>query len=169
MRILITSVTVAVGVAAPLAAQSSGPCAGEVFHLPARLAGTWQEFTVTPDGERLEGELQSMFEAGGCAFAQQFRSRDGSFTFRSLGYVDGESGRWREHFVLSNGRTAVYEWVADGPDIVLNRLQPAGPDLFRLRVTQIRTNSYEVIEERSRDGGATWARGERTITRRIAS
>jgi hypothetical protein len=31
----------------------------------------------------------------------------------------------------------------------------------------MRAGSYEVLEERSSDGGATWTPGERTITRRV--
>jgi hypothetical protein len=156
--------------ASGLGAQESTECTGGVFQLPAPMVGRWQELTVTPDGEVLAGELTSSFEAGGCAFTQRFRSADGSLTFRSLAFVDRASGRWRERYVLSNGRTAAYEWVPDGDDIFHVRVEPpsvSGGESYRLRISKIRAGSYEVLEERSTDGGATWTAGERTVTRRL--
>jgi len=157
-----------VGCGGTVVGQPSKPCDGHPYDLAARLVGVWEELTVTPEGERLEGELRSELEAAGCAFVQEFESVDGSFTFRSLGHVDPESGHWRERFVLSTGRVALYEWVPEGADILLLRLEPVEEELFRLRVTDIGPDSYDVLEERSRDGGATWVQGERTHTRRVA-
>jgi hypothetical protein len=134
--------------------------------MPVPLVGTWHEYTVTPSGEVFEGELRSSLEAGACAYVQTFVSRDGTFTFRSLGYVDAASGVWREQFVLSNGATAEYVWERDGVDILLNRTSPSGT-VYRLRITEITPNSYVVVEERLSDEDRSWSQGERTITRRV--
>jgi hypothetical protein len=131
------------------------------------LVGTWHEFTVTPAGLVFEGELRSSLEMGGCAFIQAFVSADSTFTFRSLGYFNDELNTWIEHFVLSNGRTATYQWERVGADILLNRTQPdAGR--FRLRVTEIQADSYVVVEERRAADWDEWRQGERTMTRRVS-
>ena len=111
-------------------------------------------------------ELRSSLEAGACAFIQRFVSSDGTFTFRSLGYFNDELNRWIEHFVLSNGRTATYEWERDGADILLNRAAP-DPGRFRLRVTEIQADSFVVVEERRAADSAEWRQGERTVSRRV--
>lgn len=144
------------------------PCRSELHDIARPLVGNWHEFTITPAGEVFEGELRSTLEADGCAFVQSFVSADGAFTFRSLGYVDAGRGAWVEQFVLSDGRTAVYEWVQDGSDILLNRLQ-SQPDHYRLRITELTQDTYLVIEERRMAGASEWAQGERTRTRRVGS
>lgn len=143
-------------------------CSSGAHELPTPLVGTWHEFTVAPTGLVFEGELRSSLEAGGCAFVQSFVSSDSSFTFRSLGYFNDELGTWIEHFVLSNGRTATYQWERDGPDLLLNRTAP-NPGRYRLRVAEIQADSYVVIEE-SRDADSSeWRQGERTLTRRVST
>jgi hypothetical protein len=149
------------------AIQAADNCITPTHRLPAPLVGRWREYTAREDGEVLEGELQSEIVAGGCAFVQRFVSVGGEFTFRSLGNVDTASGRWRERFVLSNGRTAEYEWTVDSDDILLVRLDAPDDALFRLRLTKIGEDSYEVWEERSGDGGDSWVRGEVTVARRV--
>lgn len=149
------------------ALAQDAPCRSGAHQLPTPLVGTWHEFTVAPTGLVFEGELRSSLEAGGCAFIQTFISSDSTFMFRSLGYFSEELGTWIEHFVLSDGRTATYQWERDGADILLNRTEPdTGP--FRLRVTQIEADSYVVIEERRTGDSAEWRQGERTLTRRVA-
>lgn len=85
-------------------AEAVPACSGEAYELARRFAGAWQEFTVTAGGERLEGRLDSTLEAGGCAITQTFAGVDGTFSFRSLGYVEASTGQWVETYVLSNGR-----------------------------------------------------------------
>lgn len=149
------------------AAEAQGTtCRSDAHRLPTPLVGTWHEFTMAPAGLVFEGELKSSLEAGGCAFIQTFVSSDSTFTFRSLGYVDPEQNTWIEHFVLSDGRTATYQWEPDGADILLNRTEPVA-GFFRLRVTDIQANSYVVIEERRTTDSAQWRQGERTLTRRV--
>lgn len=161
------SLAAALTLAANAAAQDR-PCVSEVHDLATPLVGTWHEFTIRPTGEVFEGELRSALEADGCAFVQSFVSADGALTFRSLGYVDADRNAWVEQFVLSNGRTAVYEWARDGSDILLNRVS-SEPDRFRLRITELEQDSYLVIEERLSAGASEWTPGERTMTRRVES
>jgi hypothetical protein len=140
----------------------------EAYDLARRFAGDWQEFTVTPEGERLEGTLRSTFDAGGCAITQTFESADGGFTFRSLGYVEAASGQWIETYVLSNGRVASYRWRVDGEDVVIDRIGGGDPaSRRRLRVTFLGPDAYRVIEESSPAGKEHWTGGTETMTRRI--
>jgi len=108
--------------AAGAGAQAESACAGPAYDLARPFVGAWQEFSVTPEGERLEGRLDTAFEAGGCAIAQAYTSADGAFTFRSLGYVDAASGEWQETYVLSDNRPATYRWQAEGDDILIVRI-----------------------------------------------
>lgn len=149
------------------ALAQSATCSSAAHQLPTPLEGIWHEFTVTPTGLRFEGELRSSLELGGCAFIQAFVGSDSTFMFRSLGYFNDELNMWIEHFVLSNGKTATYQWERDGADILLNRAEPdAGR--FRLRVTEIQADSYVVVEERRAAESAEWRQGERTLARRVS-
>ena len=154
--------------AAAAGAQEESACAGPAYDLARRFVGAWQEFSVTPDGERLEGRLDTMLEAGGCAIAQSFSSPDGAFSFRSLGYVDPAGGEWQETYVLSNNRPATYRWQADGDDVLIVRI--AGGDAHvrrRLRVTFLDPDTYRVTVETSPAGADDWTAGLVTMTRRV--
>ena len=156
-----------VGSMAALALQAA-TCQSEVHQVPQALVGVWQEFTITPTGLVLEGELRSELTAAGCAYVQSFKSPDGQFSFRSLGHVDAEQGNWIEYFVLSNGKTATYRWETVDDGILLHRVAPEAGQ-FRLRITQIQPDSYVVIEERRPADSDQWHPGERTLTRRVSA
>ena len=64
-------------IAAAAGAQAEDACAGAAYDLARRFVGAWQEFSVTPEGERLERRLDTTFEAGGCAIAQAYASPGG--------------------------------------------------------------------------------------------
>jgi hypothetical protein len=154
--------------AAAAGAQEEGTCIGPAYDLARRFVGAWQEFSVTPDGERLEGRLDTALEAGGCAIAQTFTSPDGAFSFRSLGYVDPASGEWRETYVLSNNRPASYRWQAEGDDILIVRTMGGDADVRRrLRVTFLDPDTYRVTVETSPAGEDDWTAGLVTMTRRV--
>lgn len=148
-----------------LSAQEPPVCRSAAHRTAAPLVGVWREYTVTDSAEVYEGELTSTLDAGGCAFVQTFVSADGTFTFRSLGFVDPTTGGWRERFVLSNGATAEYHWKRDGSDLLLERAAPGGT-VYRLRVTDLTLESYVVIEERLDGETGRWRQGQRTVTRR---
>ncbi len=151
-------------------AQTGNACAGPAYDLARRFVGTWQEFSVNPEGERLEGGLDTSFEAGGCALSQVFTSPDESFSFRSLGYVDAASGEWQETYVLSNNRPATYRWQVDGDDVLIVRIAGGDPTTYRrLRVTFLDPDTYRVTIETSPAGADDWTAGLVTMTRRMAA
>lgn len=156
--------------AANAGAQDAGPCAGPARDLAQRFVGVWEEFALTDAGEVLGGRLDSSLEAGGCAITQVFAGADGAFSFRSLGYVEAQTGQWVETYVLSNGRVASYRWRVDGEDVVIDRIAGGDPATQRrLRVTFDGPDAYRVVEETAPSGGDAWTAGLVTITRRIAA
>lgn len=153
-----------------MANRTSQPsCTGPAYDLAQRFVGTWQEFTVTDEGEELVGTLTSGFDLDGCVFIQRFRSVDEDFSFMSFGYVEQSSGQWLETYVFNNGRHAVYRWHSEGEEIITARIDGNPEDLRRLRIRFVSADLYEVSEERSTDGGGTWDHVELTRTRRVAN
>lgn len=150
-----------------MANQTVSSCSGDVYDLAKRFVGTWQEFTVTDDGERLEGTLISDFDNGGCVFVQRFRSVDGRFTFMAFAYVDPTVHRWHETYVFSNGKVASYWWIEQDNVLIIERIGGDPANLRRLKVQEFRDDSYTTIEERSLDSGKTWEFVEQTHTRRV--
>lgn len=154
--------------ATPVAAQEAAVCSGPANDLAQRFVGAWQEFAVTAEGEQLAGRLDTTLEAGGCAIAQAFSGADGAFSFRSLGYVEAETGQWTETYVLSNGRVASYRWRLEGEDIVIDRIAGGDPAMHRrLRVSFEGADAYRVVEETTPADSDAWTAGIETVTRRI--
>ena len=169
-RAAIAACVAGLALAAAAGAQETGACSGPAYDLARRFVGAWQEFSVTPEGERLEGRLDTAFEAGGCAIAQAYTSADGAFTFRSLGYVDAASGEWQETYVLSDNRPATYRWQAEGDDILIVRIAGGDPATRRrLRVTFLDPDNYRVTIETAPAGANAWTAGLVTMTRRLAA
>lgn len=146
-------------------AQNS-TCSGGKYDLPGRFVGTWKEYTVTEKGEVLAGTLKSGFEVDGCVFSQRFSSVDGRLSFLSFAYIDPSTDTWHETFVMNNGRVASYRWRQSGDEVIIDRIGGNPLDVRRLRAANFQKDYYEVIEERSTDGGKTWTRVELTRTRR---
>ncbi len=147
-----------------VAAQTA--CSGGKYDLPGRFVGTWKEYTVTEKGEVLAGTLKSGFEVDGCVFSQRFSSVDGRLSFLSFAYIDPSTDSWHETFVMNNGRVASYRWRQSGDEVIIDRISGNPLDMRRLRITNFKKDYYEVIEERSPDGGKTWTHVELTRTRR---
>lgn len=157
--------------ALPAVAEYAAPaCAGPAYELAQRFTGAWQEFAVTGEGEQLGGRLDVTLEAGGCALVQAFTGADGAFSFRSLGYVEAETGQWLETYVLSNGRVTGYRWRLDGDAVVIDRIAGGDPARQRrLRITFEGADAYRVAEETAPAGADDWTPGIVTVTRRIAA
>jgi hypothetical protein len=142
-------------------------CSGATYDLAKRFVGTWQEFTVTDNGEKLEGTLVSDFDNGGCVFVQRFTSVDGGFTFMSFGYVDPTVNRWHETYVFNNGKVMSYWWIEQGDSIIIERIGGDPANLRRLKTQDFTDDFYAVIEQRSFDSGVTWEQVSLTYTRRV--
>ena len=143
-------------------------CEGPAFDIAKQLLGVWEEFSVAEDGaESLVGALTVTSEAGGCAVSQHFETADGSFSFKSLGTADAAREKWVEHIVFSNGAVATYEWSRNDRDIVMTRTSPSNAEqLKKLVITDIKRDSFLVVEWLSDDGGEDWRKGNLTPTRR---
>ncbi len=149
-------------------AQESVPCQGNPYDLVLPFMGQWQEFDIGED-EVFIGTLTTKVEEDGCSISQHFESADGSFTYRTFGYVDASSGRWKEIYVFSNGRNSEYEWFQEGNDVIMRRT--AGSRkleyMHQLRLTRVTEASYDVIEEHSYDKGASWKAIQLTRTKKV--
>jgi hypothetical protein len=143
-------------------------CSGKPYELAQRFIGTWKEYTVTPEREILMGTLQVSWELGGCVQRQQFLAVDGAFAFLGFGYLDSETQAWQETYVLSTGRVAHYRWREAEAELFIERLGGGPASLRRLRIQNLTPEAYDVLDERSTDGGQTWAVVEVTRTRREA-
>jgi hypothetical protein len=146
---------------------TAGGCEGRTHAALQPFVGTWQEFTVREGGEELVGTLDFAYILDGCAIRQTLSAAESDFRFETLGHVDPETERWRETYVVNDGRFASYEWIAAAGEWIQVPVAPDRRREKRLRITQIQRDSYLVIEERSSDGGATWAAVEHTRTRRV--
>jgi hypothetical protein len=164
------AIAATLALATPVAAQEAAPCDGPAYEIAQRFVGAWQEFAVTADGEQLAGRLDTTLEAGGCAITQLFTGADGAFSFRSLGYVEAQTGQWTETYVLSNGRVTGYRWRLEGEDVVIDRIVGGDPATRRrLRVTFESADAYRVVEETTPADAEAWTAGIVTMTRRIAA
>lgn len=143
-------------------------CSGAQYDLAQRFIGTWKEYTVTDKGEELVGTLHVSWELDGCVQVQRLQAAEGPFGLLAFGYLDPESGSWEETFILNSGRVARYRWREEGQDLLVERLGGHPADLRRLRIQNLTTEAYDVLEESSLDHGETWSVVEVTRTRREA-
>lgn len=142
------------------------PLSGAPYSLADRFTGTWKEYTVTDQGEQLVGTLNVSWDLGGCVQVQRLQAAEGPFALMAFGYLDPESGSWEETFILNSGRVARYRWREEGPDLLVERQGGNPNDLRRLRIQNLTTRAYDVLEESSLDGGEIWSVVEVTRTRR---
>jgi hypothetical protein len=142
-------------------------CTGRAFDLAQKFVGTWEEYTVTPEGETLVGTLQVAWELNNCVLTQHFESAGGDFRFLAFGYFDSNNQAWQETYILSHGRVAHYRWEEIGDEILVNRVGGNPNDLRRLRIKDLTEIAYDVAEEKSINGGETWEAIEFTRTKRV--
>lgn len=130
--------------------------------------GDWEEFTIT-ESEVFVGRLSSKAETDGCSITQVFESADGSFGYRTFGYVDASTNRWKEIYVFSTGRNSEYEWFREGNDVIMRRTGGSRQldYMHQLRLTNISPEFYDVIEEHSYDNGQSWKAIELTRTKKV--
>ncbi len=144
-------------------------CSGVEYDLVDPFLGDWEEYTVTADAEVFVGTLHSSKSPDGCTISQQFVSADGSFSYQSFGFVESSTGMWRETYVFSNGNKSEYQWFRQGADIIMRRTggTRALNYLHQLRLTNIKDDSYEVVEEHSFDNGLSWEDQELTRVKKL--
>jgi hypothetical protein len=142
-------------------------CKGGPYELAKPFIGTWQEYTVKGEEELLEGTLESRFELGGCVLTQRFQSVDGMFSFLSFGYVDPKTNSWYETYIFNNGRSTRWLWHEEEDEIIMDWVNDGSEVRRRLRVVNMREESYEVIEEQMTEEGKGWEFVVLTRTRRI--
>ena len=153
----------------PVQSQTGGACKGGSFEIVKPFLGTWKEYTVTDNDEKLIGTLQSTVDLGGCTISQRFVSNDSSFSYLSFGYVEPSSLIWEETYVFSNGSISRYQWLIEGEDVLMRRTGGTRKMeyMHQLRLTNITTDRYDVIEEHSHNAGKTWEQKELTRVKRI--
>ena len=156
-------------VSTSLFSQNEANCKGEVYELVNPFMGSWEEYTVTEEGEVLIGTLKSTKGPDDCTIAQRFVSADGSFSYQSFGYVEAASYKWKEVYVFNNGNNSEYQWFMDGSDVIMRRTGGTRKlkHMHQLRLTNISNSSYDVIEEHSYDQGITWKDVELTRIKKV--
>jgi len=144
--------------------QSENNCSGGSFEIIKPFLGTWEEYTITDNGEKFMGTLESKIDLKGCVISQRFVSKDSNFSYLSFGYVEPSSNIWEETYVFSNGSISKYEWMVDGDDVLQRRIGGTRKIeyMHQLRLTNINKDSYDAIEEHSYDGEKTWEKKELT-------
>ena len=152
-----------------LYAQDKTSCSGESYELVNPFMGNWEEYTITADGEIFIGTLTSSKGPDRCTISQRFVSADGSFSYQSFGYIEAATGLWKEVYVFSNGNSSEYQWFKDGTDVIMRRTGGTRKleYMHQLRLTKITDESYDVIEEHSRDNGNTWEDVELTRIKKV--
>ena len=141
-------------------------CSGPKYDLAWRFVGTWKEYTITPEGESLIGTLQVNSELDGCLITQHFQAGDGDLAFTAFGYFDSESNNWQETYIFNNGGAAHYRWEESGDEVIINRLGEDPNNKRRFRIQNLTHEAYDVLNERSSDGGQTWELVQAARTRR---
>jgi hypothetical protein len=140
---------------------------GGPYELARPFIGTWQEYTVKGQEELLEGTLETRIELEGYVLTQRFLSVDGTFSFFAFGYVEPKTNSWYETYVFNNGRVTHWLWHKEEDEIIMDWVNDGSEARRRLRVVNMREESYEVIEERMTEEGKGWDFVVLTRTRRI--
>lgn len=123
------------------------------------LIGEWEGYLIAKSDRTHVGSLSTSMAVGGCALKQRFTAKEidlaDNFNYESLGFV-GETGAWRETYVLSSGEVHHFRWEQNEEELILEHRSTSGSDRRRLVVFNIVEDSYQILEERSIDRGQTW-------------
>ncbi|MFN7602972.1 MAG: hypothetical protein ACK5R0_16415 [Bacteroidota bacterium] len=134
-------------------------CIGKQFEILKPFLGNWDEYTVEDDKEQLFGRLTITLNAEGCSLNKRFflYNRRGSYLTNS--YYDLAENAWIETFTFRNGDYSKYKWVVEGKEVVMVRIASSlkSDYLNRNRWTNITSESFDILEERSYDSGKKWA------------
>jgi len=147
------------GIAQNIFSQSNeNPCSGGSYEVIKPFLGEWEEYRVTDSTEVYLGKLTVKLDVNGCVLSQRFKKAGSTFSYLSFGYVEPTSGLWEESYVFSTGNIAKFRWILDGSSLYTQRIRSSEKAEFtyRLLYANVQANSYEVIPQRSYDGGKTW-------------
>jgi len=153
----------------PLTAQNEKPaCTGGSYDLVKPYLGTWKEYRLTDSTEVYTGTLTSSLDVHGCALSQVYMEQDSSFMYRTMGFVNPNSGLWEETYVFSTGSYSLFQWVVE--DDVLYQKKIGGSakaeNIYRLRFENSSNSEYTVAWQHSYDGGHSWeTKGHTRIVR----
>lgn len=138
--------------------KSTAKCTGKQYEILKPFLGVWDEYSVENDKENLFGKLEITLNAEGCNLAKRFVLYNKNFTYLTHGYFDPSENSWIETFTFNNGGYAKYKWVETGKDVVMERIASSSKSdvLNRNRWTNITSNTFDILEERSSDAGKTW-------------
>jgi hypothetical protein len=138
-------------------------CQGKQYGILKPFLGTWNEYSVTKEEERLFGRLRIEIDPFGCSLRKEFQLLSNPFSYSTLGYFNKNQNAWIETF--SGGDT--FKWVKEGDDVLMINLSSNGNKRHRNRWTKPENSIFQIIEERSDDKGMTWEIKSITMVKRI--
>ena len=144
-------------------------CQGPEYEILQPFIGRWQEYLIKEEAEELYGALSLEVSPGNCSLTKEFSMLTSSFSYTTLGYFDARSETWKETYSFSNGEYAIYEWKKEEGEVVMELLSSSFPAEGRRknRWTNVTEDSFQIIAEKSNDGGETWEVSSITQLRRI--
>ena len=162
MRISLFSYLVAIlilgGSFQGFAQSGNNPCSGGSFDVVKPFLGEWEEYRITDSTEVYLGILITSLEVEGCVISQRFMSEDSSFQYLSFGHLRPSSNLWEETYVFNTGQYSVFQWTTTREGLYTFRIGGSRETdhIYRLKYTNVEPHQYEVIPQRSYDGGKTW-------------
>jgi uncharacterized protein affecting Mg2+/Co2+ transport len=134
-------------------------CIGKQFEILKPFLGDWEEYVVEDGKEQLFGRLMISLNAEGCSLNKRFLLYNRKGSYLTSGYYDLVENAWIETFTFRNGDYSKYKWVEEGKDVVMVRIASSSKSdyLNRNRWTNITSDSFDILEERSYDSGKKWA------------
>ncbi len=138
--------------------QNKSPCSGAIYDVVKPYLGEWKEYRITDSSQVYLGILTTKLQAGGCAITQKFVSVDSSFQYLSHGFVNQSSNIWEETYVFSTGGISKFQWIKQGDKLYTRRTSGSKQTDYQYRLQYMNTTDlqYEVIPQKSFDGGSTW-------------
>jgi hypothetical protein len=133
-------------------------CIGKQFEILKPFLGNWEEYTVEDGKEQLFGRLTITLNAEGCSLNKRFLLYNRKGSYLTSGYYDLAENAWIETFTFRNGDYSKYKWVVEGKEVVMVRIANSSKSdyLNRNRWTNITSDSFDILEERSYDSGKKW-------------
>lgn len=133
-------------------------CTGKQFEILKPFLADWDEYEMNNNKETLIGRLSIKLDGEGCNLSKKFILFGGNFTYLTHGYFDKKENAWMETFTFNNGSYSKWKWVIRGNDIIMENITSSSKTNLqkRNRWTNIKTDSFDIIEERSKDSGKTW-------------